>query len=89
MALRRAGRLVLRVAQQEAGGAAAGDATPGIGKVAWGYIPVRARIGQTEWHTTLFPSRKDETYLIAIKSDVRKRERIVAGDAVRVAVRVL
>lgn len=64
-------------------------ATPGIGKVAWGYIPVTARVGQTEWRTTLFPSRKDATYLIAIKADVRKREGIVAGDTVRVAVRVV
>ena len=63
-------------------------ATPGIAKVAWGYIPVVARVGETVWRTTLFPSRKDETYLLAIKADVRKRERVVAGDAVAVEVRV-
>jgi hypothetical protein len=64
-------------------------ATPMVARVGWGYVPVVARVGTSEWRTTLFPSRKDETYLIAIKADVRKREGIAAGDTVVLAVRVL
>jgi hypothetical protein len=64
-------------------------ATPMVAKVGWGYVPVVARVGGSEWRTTLFPSAKDETYLIAIKATVRKREGIAAGDTVAVDVRVL
>lgn len=63
-------------------------ATPMVAKVGWGYVPVVARVGDTEWRTTLFPSTKDETYLIALKADVRKREGIAVGDAVVIDVRL-
>lgn len=38
----------------------------------WGMIPVRARIGGTEWTTSLFP--KDGGYLLPIKDAVRRAE---------------
>lgn len=38
----------------------------------WGMIPVRARIGGTEWTTSLFP--KDGGYLLPIKDAVRQAE---------------
>ena len=44
----------------------------------WGVIPVRVRIGRTEWDTSLFP--KDGRYLVPIKDVVRKAEGLVAGD---------
>lgn len=52
-------------------------------RVAWGYIPVRARVQNTEWNTTLFPS-KGGLYLLAIKASVRKKEHIEEGDMVTV-----
>ena len=48
----------------------------------WGVIPVRVRIGQTEWQTSLFP--KDGRYLVPIKDRVRKAETLHEGDAVSV-----
>jgi hypothetical protein len=48
----------------------------------WGVIPVRVRIGETEWQTSLFP--KDEVYLVPIKASVRKAEGIEEGDTVMV-----
>lgn len=50
----------------------------------WGMIPVRARIGQTEWKTSLFP--KDGRYIVPIRDSVRKAEQLQAGD--RVALRL-
>lgn len=44
----------------------------------WGAIPVRARIGDTEWETSLLP--KDGRYLLPVKQLVRDRERIALGD---------
>jgi hypothetical protein len=46
----------------------------------WGVIPVRARIGGTEWTTSLFP--KDGRYLVPIKVIVQKAEGLQVGDIV-------
>ena len=48
----------------------------------WGVIPVRVRIGQTEWQTSLFP--KDGRYLVPIKDRVRIAETLHEGDTVSV-----
>ena len=48
----------------------------------WGVIPVRVRIGETEWNTSLFP--KDDRYLVPIKDRVRKAERLEEGDVVTI-----
>jgi hypothetical protein len=52
----------------------------------WGMIPVTARIGQTEWRTSLFP--KDGRYIVPIKADVRRAERIELGDPVEISLTV-
>ena len=44
----------------------------------WGMIPVRVRIGRTEWTTALFP--KDGRYVVPIKDVVRKAEGLAEGD---------
>lgn len=54
-------------------------------KVGFGFIPVTATVGTTSWKTTVFPSKQEKTYLLAIKAAVRKNEQIVEGDMVRVA----
>ncbi len=46
----------------------------------WGVIPVTARIGETEWKTSLFP--KDGRYLVPIKLMVQKAEDLDVGDSV-------
>ena len=48
----------------------------------WGCIPVRARIGTTEFTTSLFP--KDGGYLLPLKDAVRKPASITVGDEVTV-----
>lgn len=45
----------------------------------WGMIPVRVRIGRTEWRTSLFP--KDGRYVLPLKDAVRSAERLATGDA--------
>lgn len=46
----------------------------------WGVIPVRARLGKTEWKTSLFP--KDGRYLVPIKKSVQQAEQVDVGDSV-------
>jgi hypothetical protein len=52
----------------------------------WGMIPVTARIGDTEWTTSLFP--KDDRYVVPVKAAVRKAEGLDEGDAVTVRLAV-
>ncbi len=46
----------------------------------WGMIPVLARIGETEWKTSLWP--KDGNYIVPIKASVREAENLNEGDEV-------
>jgi Domain of unknown function (DUF1905) len=52
----------------------------------WGMIPVAARIGGTQWTTSLFP--KDGGYVVPLKDRVRNAEGIEVGDTVTVTVTV-
>lgn len=51
----------------------------------FGTLAVRATIGATSWRTSLFADTKRASYLLPLKADVRRRERLGEGDAVRVA----
>jgi hypothetical protein len=46
----------------------------------WGVIPVRVRIGDSDFTTSLFP--KDGGYLVPIKDAVRRAEGLVLGESV-------
>lgn len=48
----------------------------------WGVIPVTARIGGTEFTTSLFP--KGDRYLVPVKVAVRTAEGVTLGDEVTV-----
>ena len=52
----------------------------------WGAIPVKARIGRTDFTTSLFP--KGELYLVPIKDAVRRAEGLTLGDEVTVQLRL-
>lgn len=52
----------------------------------WGVIPVAARIGGTDWTTSLFP--KDGGYVLPLKDAVRRSERLALGDNVAVRLEI-
>jgi hypothetical protein len=52
----------------------------------WGVIPVRARLGQTEWKTSLFP--KDGRYLVPIRTDVWRAEQLEEGQLVAIRLEI-
>ena len=52
----------------------------------WGMIPVRGRIGGTDFTTSLWP--KDGGYVVPVKDAVRKPERLGLGDEVTVRLTV-
>jgi hypothetical protein len=52
----------------------------------WGMIPVEVRIGKTAWQTSLWP--KDGSYIVPIKTNVRKAEQLIEGQEVNVQLKV-
>ena len=59
----------------------------GLVTYGWGMIPVYARIGKTEWKTSLWP--KDGLYIVPIKDSVRKAESLEQDDKVTIRLEVL
>ncbi len=53
-------------------------------KRGWGAVKVLAKIGNTEWSTSIFP-QKEGTYILPIKASVRKAEKILVGNQVNVS----
>jgi hypothetical protein len=46
----------------------------------WGMVPVTARLGDTQWTTSLWP--KDGRYVVPLKMWVRQAEGVELGDTV-------
>ena len=61
---------------------AAIEAVSSVVTYGWGAIPVRARIGRTDFTTSLFP--KGDLYLVPVKDAVRRAEQLALGDEVTV-----
>ena len=53
----------------------------------WGCVPVAARIGDTDFTTSLFP--RGDTYLLPVKVAVQRAEGVGRGDRVAVAMQVV
>src|SRR3712207_4348579 len=60
--------------------------TAGRVSYGWGMIPVTARINGTTWTTSLWP--KDDSYVVPVKTLVRRAETVEVGDTVTVALTV-
>lgn len=52
----------------------------------WGMIPVTVRIGGSEWTTSLWP--KDGSYIVPLKSNIRKAEGLDDGNIVTIELTV-
>jgi len=57
-------------------------------KKGWGSVRVIVKIGETEWNTSLFPDSKLGLYVLPVKSDVRKKEKIDIGDVVSLSIKL-
>lgn len=55
-------------------------------KGGWGHIPVIVRIGNSQWKTSLFPSR-ERGYDLPIKASIRKKEDIADGTRLSVYIK--
>ena len=50
----------------------------------WGSLKVVATIGESQWSTSVFPS-KETGWILPVKASVRKAEGLVDGEAVEVS----
>jgi hypothetical protein len=48
----------------------------------WGMIPVLVRLGKSVWKTSLWP--KDGSYIVPIKANIRRAEKVDEGDTVTI-----
>ena len=51
-------------------------------KRGWGSLRVSVTIGKTTWRTSIFPDKESGSYVLPLKAEVRKAERIGEGDTV-------
>jgi hypothetical protein len=52
----------------------------------WGVVPVTARVGGTEFTTSMFP--REDTWFLPVKDAVRRAEEIELGEVVGVRLRI-
>jgi Domain of unknown function (DUF1905) len=50
----------------------------------WGSLKVTAEIGTSQWLTSLFPHKKEQSFLLLVKADVRKKQNLTLNDMVHV-----
>lgn len=54
----------------------------------FGSLRVQATIGDSSWDTSIFPSAKEGSYLLPVKAQVRKAERLQVGRLVALELEV-
>jgi Domain of unknown function (DUF1905) len=54
----------------------------------WGAVRVQATIGNTSWETSIFPSSELKAYILPVKADVRKNEKITVGNDVKISLQI-
>ncbi|AWI60091.1 DUF1905 domain-containing protein [Sinorhizobium fredii] len=50
----------------------------------WGSEAVIVRIGKTEWTTSVFPDKASGSFLLPVKAEVRRKEKLAAGQSIRI-----
>ena len=53
----------------------------------FGSFRVSAKTGLTSWETSLFADTKREAFVLPVKADVRRKEKIKLGDTIEVSIR--
>lgn len=49
---------------------------------AFGMVKVKVQLGSSVWQTTIWPDKTSGSFLLPVKSAVRKKQRVGAGDKV-------
>lgn len=49
----------------------------------WGRLKAKAKIGDSEWDTAIWFDTKQKTYLLPLKAEIRRKEKIEAGKTIK------
>jgi len=52
----------------------------------WGRMKITAKTGKTEWKTAIWFDTKQDTYLLPLKSEIRKKENIVLDKGLEITI---
>ena len=63
-------------------------ANHGKSKRGFGSIRVTVTLGKTKWKTSIFPDKHSGSYVLPLKSAVRRAEGIDAGDTVTITLEI-
>ncbi len=55
----------------------------------FGAIKVEVTIGSTSWLTSIFPDKETQSYILPLKRDVRKKEKIFADQLVKYSLKII
>lgn len=52
----------------------------------WGRLKATAQIGSTKWETAIWFDTKSDAYLLPLKADIRKKEKLESGQTIAATV---
>ncbi len=52
----------------------------------WGRMKVTAKVGESKWRTAIWFDTKSNTYLLPIKAEIRKKEKVEAGKEISIII---
>lgn len=55
----------------------------------WTSLPLEVKLGRSVWKTSMFRDKRNETYILPLKAEVRRREGIFASDKVEISINIL
>ena len=53
-------------------------------KAGFGSVRVSVTIGSATWQTSLFPAKEANSYILPVKADIRKKEKLSAGGSYQI-----
>lgn len=54
----------------------------------WGSLRVSAKLGSSEWQTSIFPDSRIGAYILPLKAEIRKREGVTKGQTLSMRIAV-
>lgn len=58
-------------------------------KRGWSSLPVRLSLGTSTWETSIFYMKKEESFMLPLKKEIRTSEGLVRDDLVEIKIKVI
>lgn len=55
----------------------------------FGAVKVEVTVGGSAWRTSVFPSKRDATFVLPVEKAILKAEKFAVGDTVRISLRTV